>query len=76
MKLHMLTAALVAAVFSVQAPAAVDEAQMADFEAECKKYAAEDGVTKEEMDAYVAQCVKDMASYQGEAGGEAPEGSE
>ena len=75
MKLRFAAAASMAALISVNAFAAVDEAQMADFEADCKKYAQEDGVSAEEMEGYIAQCMQDLLVSQAEtAGTESGEG--
>ena len=61
MKLNMIAAAALVAVFYGGALSAADEDQMAAFEAECEKYAQEDGVAADELDEYLSQCVQDMA---------------
>lgn len=69
-----LAAAVVAALFSVSSHAGIDEAQMADFELTCQKYAQEDGVAQEEMETYLSQCMQDLVTSEPEAGGESVEG--
>lgn len=60
MKSVSIVAASIAALFTLSAYAEVNEAQMAEFESECKKYAVEEEVPADEMKDYVAQCVQDM----------------
>ncbi len=40
---------------------AVNGDQSMDYESECRKYALEDSVPADEVDAYVEQCMKDIA---------------
>lgn len=42
------------------------ENPMAAYEAECMKYAKEDGVAAEDMEGYISLCVQDMAANPGE----------
>lgn len=58
MKLQTLAAAALAALLSQPVLAADEESP----EAQCKKYAAEEAVPAEEMESYVADCVKEMTS--------------
>jgi hypothetical protein len=74
MTLHLFAAAALVAAFSATALAADDEKLLDAFEADCKKYALEDGVPETEMEAYVAQCVKDMMAYQSEDAAKESEG--
>ena len=69
MKLQLIAAAALATAFTVSTPAVADEA---DLKAECAKYAQEDGVPADEMQEYLAQCMKDMASADSEGTGDAP----
>lgn len=71
MKLYPVIAAIVALLFSVSAFAEIDEAQMAQFESDCMKYASEDGVPQEEMEDYLSQCVQDFIASQSASGNEA-----
>jgi hypothetical protein len=50
-----------AAMLATNAISAMDGDQSANYEAECRKYALEDSVPAEDIDAYVEQCMKDMA---------------
>jgi hypothetical protein len=64
MKLQLTAAATLAAMLSVTAYAAIDEAMMAEFESDCNRYAQEDGVAPEELDDYLSQCVQDLVISQ------------
>jgi hypothetical protein len=66
--------AVVATLFSLSVHAEIDEAKMADFESTCHKYAEEDGITEEEMETYISQCVQDLITGESEEGGESAEG--
>jgi hypothetical protein len=70
MKIRIMLIAAIAASFSAGSLMAADAEQMAQYQADCKKYAAEDGVAPEEMDAYLSQCIQDMAGEQGDGGSE------
>ena len=63
MKLQLIAAAVLATAFTVSTPTVAEEA---DLKAECAKYAQEDGVPADEMQEYLAQCMKDMASADSE----------
>jgi hypothetical protein len=66
MKLQMLASAALAVLFSVNVMAADADAT---YEADCKKYAVEDGIPAAEMEEYLAQCMADMtAASEAEAG--------
>jgi hypothetical protein len=56
----LLAIAALAAAFSVNAPAEIDDAQLEAFEVECSKYASEEGIAEEDKDAYIAKCVREM----------------
>ncbi len=76
MKRYLLTAAALAAVFSFDALAAIDEGQKEAFEADCRSYALEDRVPEEELDSYIVQCVQDLVEAQSEdSASESDEGS-
>lgn len=72
MKLQLLAAMALVAAFSVTALAAAEEPQAVDFKAECRKYAQEDGVSADEMESYITQCMEDMAAVQSESGKDEP----
>lgn len=73
MKLH-LAAVAVTALLSFNALAEVTEAQMAEIESDCQKYAKEDGITQDEMEDYLAQCVQDHVVNLSAGGNQPAEG--
>ncbi len=76
MKLCKIAAAVMAVTVSTAALAAIDEEQMAAFEADCRKYAQEDGVAADQLEEYLASCMQDLAAAQSEAAPEAGSGKE
>lgn len=52
---------LPAAILATNLVLASDDEQYLKYEADCKKYAQEDSVPVEDMDAYMEQCLKDMS---------------
>ncbi len=72
MKPNMIAAAALAMAVSAGALANFDEEQMAAFESDCYKYAQEDGVAEEQLEDYVAQCVRDLVSAQSETADSEP----
>ena len=74
MKLYSIAAASVAALLAVTAFAGIDEAQMAEFESECKRYAVEDGIPADEVEEFLSQCVQDMVHAQSMGDSEPAEG--
>jgi hypothetical protein len=74
MKKYLFAAAALAALFSVNVLAEMDEAQHEAFAAECKTNAMEEGISDEEMESYIAKCVQDLAASESE--GEAKESEE
>jgi hypothetical protein len=64
MKYILSMAALLFALLSAHAVAAVDEEQMMAFEADCRTYAKEDKISEDEIEAYINQCIDDLVKYQ------------
>ena len=64
MKLYIFAATTVAVLLSVDALAEIDEALMAEFESDCNRYAQEKGVTPEDLEGYLTQCVQDLLDAQ------------
>ena len=76
MKLNIIVAAALAVAISGSASAAIDEEQMASFEADCRSYAQEDGVADDQLEEYLAQCVQDLVSASSQSGDEPAESEE
>ncbi|MGD8912693.1 MAG: hypothetical protein PVI97_20510 [Candidatus Thiodiazotropha sp.] len=74
MKIRSVAAVVVATFISANAVAEMDEAQMTDIESSCQQYAQEDGITQDEMEAYLAQCVQDFVMSQSAGESEYTEG--
>jgi hypothetical protein len=70
MRLKFITAAVLTATLAGTASAAIDEELMSAFDADCRRYAQEDGVPADQLDEYVAQCVQDMVADQAASTGE------
>ncbi|MES9812572.1 MAG: hypothetical protein ABW161_07025 [Candidatus Thiodiazotropha sp.] len=51
---------LFAVILATSAISAADEEQYMKYEADCRKFAQEDSVLAEDMDAYIEQCMRDM----------------
>ena len=73
MKRPLFAIAAVAAVFAANVPAAIDQADLEAFEAECNKYAVEEGVAEDELDDYIAKCVQELTANPSEDEGAAGE---
>ncbi|MEJ2620170.1 MAG: hypothetical protein P8163_07880 [Candidatus Thiodiazotropha sp.] len=69
-----LSTVVVAALFSINVHAEIDEAKMADFESTCYKYAEEDGIVEEEMESYLSQCLQDFIKDESEVDSESVDG--
>jgi hypothetical protein len=52
---------LPAAMLMANAVTAMDEDLSMKLQAECQKYAMEDSISAEDMDAYIEECVRDLA---------------
>jgi len=69
MKLPMIAVAALALFACNTAMASADADKMAAFQADCRKYAEEDGVAGDELEDYIAQCLQDLTSAQAESSG-------
>jgi hypothetical protein len=56
---------LPALMLTVNVVSAMDEELTMKHEAECRKYAVEDSISPEDMDAYLEECIRDLAESSG-----------
>ena len=73
MKQYMIIAVVLAAVFSVSALAGTEEARQT-AQQECKGYAMEEGISEEQLEDYIAECVQDLMAAQSEGESQPSEG--
>ena len=61
-----MTAAVLACTFAMSPATAMDDTKPESIEKECRKYAKEDGVSADEMESYMRECIEDLSAPQDE----------
>ncbi len=73
MKLQKIIAAAVLVLASSAMMADGHKAKMAEYQADCKRYAQDDGIEADMLKDYIAQCVQDLKDAETEDTGAEPQ---
>ncbi len=68
MKSKLIAVVGIAALCLAGQALAADQPDLEAIKKECSQYAKEDGVSAEEMEEYMTQCMEDLSAPQGEEG--------